>query len=138
MERWRQTNVVGEIEKWMTRYKEAKKNIYKFGMSQPPWLLALAGQYLRLGPEWNCRGLGREFLDKKELTELKSQGVGKDTLKKLGSKSAGDRSRPYVATCTSNARLLHFNGGMKPWKREKWRKEQLASLCLKRDKSGYV
>eukprot|EP00969_Alexandrium_andersonii_P114993 5085398-Alexandrium_andersonii.AAC.1 len=31
-----------------------------------PRLLTVRGRYRRLGGEWNCRGLGREFLDPKD------------------------------------------------------------------------
>jgi len=113
----------------MELYRSSKKDLYKFGLSQPPWLLAVRGRYQRLGPEWNCRGLGREFLDAQELAELRTQGFDQATLKQLKVKRAGSRSTPYVAPCAAGARLLHFNGRLKPWKRRDWQKRQLAPLC---------
>jgi len=129
VQRWRDLNLTQEIESWMERYRHSKKDIYKFGMSQPPWLLAVRGRYRRLGGEWNCRGLGREFLNAKEYADLKAQGFDGKSLKGIGMKPAGPHQRPYVATCAAGAQLLHFNGGMKPWRRAKWDKRQLRPLC---------
>lgn len=109
---WKRLHITQDIEKWMGKYRESKKDlieiaisfahvcfqpevirlqirelqdIYKFGMSQPPWLLALHKKYRKLGlapklrcafswaifsrvsgPEWNCRGLGRDTLSLKD------------------------------------------------------------------------
>lgn len=59
---WKRMRITKDIEHWMTKYKESKKDagqyggmsrtakdIYKFGMSQPPWLLALHKRYRKLG-----------------------------------------------------------------------------------------
>lgn len=138
VKRWRDLKLTKDIEHWMDRYRHSKKDLYKFGMSQPPWLLALRGRYQTLGAEWNCRGLGRELLDPRELAELKVQGFDKASVKRLGIKPAGPRARPYLATCGASSELLHFNGGMKPWRRDKWGK-RLASLCTvpRRSKVAY-
>eukprot|EP00931_Biecheleriopsis_adriatica_P102405 TRINITY_DN77382_c0_g1_i1.p1 TRINITY_DN77382_c0_g1~~TRINITY_DN77382_c0_g1_i1.p1 ORF type:complete len:532 (+),score=112.39 TRINITY_DN77382_c0_g1_i1:141-1736(+) len=130
VEQWRNLKITPEIERWMTRYRESKKDLYKYGLSQPPWLLALHGRYKRLGAEWNCRGLGREFLNSKELSELKTQlGLDFKALQKVGARAAGQQMKPYLASCSLNSKLLHFNGAMKPWRQEKWDKTQRAPLC---------
>ncbi|CAE8710110.1 unnamed protein product, partial [Polarella glacialis] len=36
--RWKELRITEEIEEWMARYRNSKKDIYKFGVSQPPWL----------------------------------------------------------------------------------------------------
>lgn len=128
--KWRQGGLSDDIELWMSRYRQTKKDIYKFGMSQPPWLLALAGRYHKLSGDWNCRGLGREFLNDEELKELKtSLGLNKTGLKAIGVRAAGTHTRPFIATCSIDAKLLHFNGAMKPWKRGKWDRKQRPPLC---------
>ena len=40
--------------------------LWRGGISQPPFLLTLAGRYLKLGVEWNVRGLGRLELGRAE------------------------------------------------------------------------
>jgi len=134
--RWKQLRITPAIELWMKRYREAEKDIYRFGMSQPPWLLALHGRYTPLSKDWNCRGLSREFMDPDDKKALQEElGQSSKTLKKaLKLKSAGEWTRPYVATCTVGAKLLHFNGGLKPWKKDSWKKEQLAPLCALKGK----
>merc|ERR1712146_388521 len=91
-------------------------------MSQPPWLLAVRNRYQRLSLAWNCRGLGREFLGPKELDRLKKDGFTQPLLaKELGVvATGGNYFKPFVSLCTRDARLLHFNGALKPWKRDKF------------------
>merc|ERR1712139_100864 len=114
--------ITPEIELWMKRYKESTEDLYKYGMSQPPWLLAVRGRYRRLSLGWNCRGLGREFLGPKELERLKKDGLSQQLLTdKLNIQATGGNYfKPFVALCTKDAQLLHFNGALKPWKRDKF------------------
>merc|ERR1712232_763105 len=74
LERWRQLHIVQDIEQWMQLYSQSKADLYRFGMSQPPWLLALTGRYARVTGEWNCRGLGRQMMDPDEVKLLKRCG----------------------------------------------------------------
>ncbi|CAE7181773.1 GATL4 [Symbiodinium pilosum] len=129
--RWRKLQITQEIERWMARYRSAKKDLYKFGLSQPPWLLALHDRYRRLSERWNCRGLGRETLSMKELKELKSDlNMDFRTLQKAGLRPAGEQVQPYLASCSADAMLLHFNGKLKPWQAGKWARRQRAPICL--------
>merc|ERR1740130_2101462 len=102
----------------MGLYTSSKVDLYRFGMSQPPWLLALANRYVRLEGAWNCRGLGREITNKEELQKLKSCGWLDKVTKDLGVTqdpyTIGFR-RPFIAMCSARAKLMHFNGPMKPW-----------------------
>lgn len=129
--RWRELRITEDIELWMARYRTTKKDLYHFGMSQPPWLLALNGHYQRLGVEWNCRGLGREFLKESELQELKkARGLDKAALAALGLRHADSTSsRPYISHCAASAKLLHFNGALKPWRSAALRGKQQPPLC---------
>merc|ERR1712061_81305 len=42
---------------------------------------------------------------------------------------ARGNTTPYLATCSDNARLLHFNGLLKPWTFEVWRDLQAGPVC---------
>ncbi|CAE7227806.1 GATL10 [Symbiodinium natans] len=131
VQRWKKLQITQEIERWMARYREAKKDLYKFGLSQPPWLLALHDRYSHLSEKWNCRGLGRETLSLKELKELKADlKMDFKALQKAGLRPAGDQVQPYLASCSADAKLLHFNGKLKPWQADKWASRQRAPICL--------
>merc|ERR1740130_858397 len=127
---WRKLKMAQEIEVWMKRYTESKQDLYKYGMSQPPWLLTVRGRYRRLSLAWNCRGLGREFIGPKELARLKKDGFSESLLvEKLNIQGTGaNYFKPFVSLCTQDARLLHFNGALKPWKRDSFGGKK-APLC---------
>ncbi|CAE8582496.1 unnamed protein product, partial [Polarella glacialis] len=66
-----------------------------------------------------------------ELQKLKSQlGLDFKALQKVGARAAGLQMRPFISTCSAQAKLLHFNGSLKPWRKEKWDKKQIPPLCL--------
>ncbi|CAK9078080.1 unnamed protein product [Durusdinium trenchii] len=129
--KWKRMQITKEIEHWMAKYKESKKDLYKFGMSQPPWLLALHKKYHKLGEEWNCRGLGRETLSLKELKELKTElHLDFKALQKVGARAMGDQAQPYIASCSREAQILHFNGKLKPWRSHRWVRKKPAPMCM--------
>lgn len=128
---WKRLHITQDIEHWMGKYRESKKDIYKFGMSQPPWLLALHKKYHKLGSEWNCRGLGRDTLSLKELKELKyTLSLDFKALQKVGARAMGEQATPYIASCSREAMLLHFNGKLKPWRSRRWVRKQPSPMCL--------
>eukprot|EP00928_Gymnodinium_smaydae_P054348 TRINITY_DN38134_c0_g1_i1.p1 TRINITY_DN38134_c0_g1~~TRINITY_DN38134_c0_g1_i1.p1 ORF type:complete len:558 (+),score=124.35 TRINITY_DN38134_c0_g1_i1:98-1675(+) len=144
--RWRELQVTKDIEVYMSAYRDA--SIYRFGVSQPPWLLGVRQRYFRLGAEWNCRGLGRDLLAVKELDVIRaSGGWAWEKVKALGLKQHGVKAsqftyRPFVSTCSAKARVLHFNGRLKPWDRRSWMQNWQAPMCLqssgKKSSSGFV
>jgi len=113
---WTKLQITESIEQFLEAYRTADKDLWVSGMSQPPWLLAMNGNYENLGDDWNCNGLGRDTMDKVEADQLRSHGFTKDMLHSLRVQE-GYRGgiSPYVATCSSEAKLLHYNGAMKPW-----------------------
>eukprot|EP00241_Pyramimonas_parkeae_P019198 CAMPEP_0114277712 /NCGR_PEP_ID=MMETSP0059-20121206/946_1 /TAXON_ID=36894 /ORGANISM="Pyramimonas parkeae, Strain CCMP726" /LENGTH=319 /DNA_ID=CAMNT_0001397855 /DNA_START=382 /DNA_END=1341 /DNA_ORIENTATION=- len=52
-DQWLNANVTQKIETWMKRFKDSGGSLYKYGVSQPPWLLALYKQYER---DWASNG----------------------------------------------------------------------------------
>lgn len=114
---WKDQRITEKIESWLQVYSDSLGDLWFGGMSQPPWLMALEGKnYARLGQEWNCNGLGRSAMNEQESRALFKDGYTKDALKKIGaSVEWGKVIVPYVGTCTTSAKLLHFNGAMKPW-----------------------
>jgi len=127
--KWREARITSDIEMWMARYKDSKKDLYRYGMSQPPWLLALGHRYQRMHSKWNCRGLGREALDITEFKDVQAvMGLRSKADKKSLKIYQDDKVRPFISTCSADAGLLHFNGAMKPWLSGKWGKKK-APLC---------
>lgn len=140
VQRWQELGITKEIETYMKAYALSKKDLYRFGMSQPPWLLAIRGRYLKLGVWWNCRGLGRELLSPKEFVSVDAvqKGLSEEARKMFRLKKSGAYFKPYVSTCAADARLLHFNGALKPWKRKEWAKAKSHPLCLSRGRRALV
>eukprot|EP00963_Diacronema_lutheri_P011154 scaffold1328_cov375-Pavlova_lutheri.AAC.5 len=101
-----------------------EKPLWQSGVSQPPFLLALAYHpFKRLPHEYNVRGLGRTDISSKEFTrtihEEKTQcEVDKDLFmeqvwghaKKLSVLS------PFAHPFTHCGKILHYTGTKKPWK----------------------
>mmetsp|Transcript_85360 Transcript_85360/g.219820 ORF Transcript_85360/g.219820 Transcript_85360/m.219820 type:complete len:480 (-) Transcript_85360:26-1465(-) len=113
---WRQENITGKIEDWMGLYRRAKSDLWFGGMSQPPWLLAMNGNFMSIGDEWNCNSLGRDSMSMWESIALRKNGFDHKALRQLEVKFGSYGSiMPYVVTCSDTAKLLHYNGEMKPW-----------------------
>ncbi|CAI5508555.1 unnamed protein product [Closterium sp. Naga37s-1] len=119
VQRWLQSNVSGAIEWWMTEFSRAPNPLYKFGMSQPPFLLTIYDRYKKLDRIWNTRGLGRDRFGEKERDYLATIGLGRPP------------KRPFVSFWADSAKILHFNGKFKPWrgKRERREGEEVKSVC---------
>lgn len=113
---WGKLKITESIEQYLDAYRTADKDLWVSGMSQPPWLLAMNGNYERLADDWNCNSLGRNSMDKVEAEHLRSLGFTNDMLRTLRVEEGYRGSlSPYVVTCSSEANLLHYNGAMKPW-----------------------
>ncbi|KAH8045422.1 hypothetical protein JL720_16701 [Aureococcus anophagefferens] len=56
---WRRERMAERIERLVVDFVHSKGALFRAGVSQPPFLLALANHYFKLGQEWNVRGLGR-------------------------------------------------------------------------------
>ncbi|GJP34207.1 hypothetical protein CLOM_g3013 [Closterium sp. NIES-68] len=122
VQRWLQSNISGAIEWWMGEFSRAPNPLYKFGMSQPPFLLTIYDRYKKLDRIWNTRGLGRDRFGEKERDYLATIGLGRPP------------KRPFVSFWADAAKILHFNGKFKPWrgKRERREGEEVKSVCGER------
>lgn len=133
--KWREQRLTAEVEKWVKRYGESQRDIFKYGVSQPPWLLAVHGHYRGISPGWNCRGLSRELLSRGDVSALGRHGLRARQLIGIGGKRVKESGDwiPFVTLCSRDAQLLHFNGPGKPWKQQ--RPERclgLQTVCLNR------
>merc|ERR1719188_1640481 len=100
----------------MIHYRTAATDLWVGGMSQPPWLLAINGDYLELSDKWNCNSLGRDAMSLPESQTLRKSGFDHKALRRLEvNYSDYGHILPYVVTCSSTGKLLHYNGAMKPW-----------------------
>jgi len=84
------------------------------------FLLAIAHEYARLDPLWNVRGLGREFMTRREwkmMSAYASSRFGKVVTNGTLLRRAKGRKdfSPYIQPFSDKAKILHFNGPLKPW-----------------------
>jgi len=137
--RWRDLSLSALIEALVFSYVKSKAKLWRGGVSQPPFLIALAGRYKKLPLEWNVRGLGRVDLGRNELQNLEvvvaarsndkrrrfeespssssSANTSLALLKTNLSKIAHfDKFSPFVAPLAHRAHVLHFTGEVKPWR----------------------
>ena len=68
--RWRELRLTETIEDLVDAFVSSRAKLWRGGISQPPFLLALAGRYFKLDMEWNVRGLGRMDLGRNEWLSL--------------------------------------------------------------------
>ncbi|KAJ8613414.1 hypothetical protein CTAYLR_002277 [Chrysophaeum taylorii] len=59
---WLRDRLAEHIERHVIDFVHARGALFRSGVSQPPFLLALATNYERLDGEWNVRGLGRDAI----------------------------------------------------------------------------
>ena len=156
---WRRERMAERIERLVVDFVHSKGALFRAGVSQPPFLLALANHYFKLGQEWNVRGLGRDAIGEPEwlniagamrasypkyaraekvLTDhmaavarlrnakrssllLKKAAYARTTggpavvPKSVNPYARGDHY-PYVCPNAAAAKILHFNGEVKPWR----------------------
>ncbi|CAK9000961.1 unnamed protein product [Durusdinium trenchii] len=128
--RWHELQITEQIEMWMQRYAESKRVLWKSGVSQPPWLLAMGDDFLDLGDEWNCNSLGREKMPYAEALFLRDNGFDHAAVRKLGAVFTEDGGvDPFVVMCSDKGKMLHFNGAVKPWTWETWFADHKLPLC---------
>mmetsp|Transcript_68189 Transcript_68189/g.215821 ORF Transcript_68189/g.215821 Transcript_68189/m.215821 type:complete len:473 (-) Transcript_68189:103-1521(-) len=120
--RWRAENITGAIEALVRAHLSRRGPLWRSGVSQPPFLLAIAGRYHDLGAEFNVRGLGRGDIAPEEVAHYRKLGLWSryydGFLRKCeihccpGCK--GWALTPHIAPDAHLAKVLHFNGRLKP------------------------
>ncbi|CAK9871646.1 unnamed protein product [Sphagnum jensenii] len=122
--RWMEENITRAIIWWMDEFQKSKRNLYKAGLSQPPFLLALYGKHKVLDGMWNVRGLGRP-----NLSELEREYF-------FNMFSMNYTRKPFVSPFADTAHILHFNGAYKPWKGKRKREstDDIISLCGRKER----
>lgn len=131
--RWVDQNMTGKVEDWMDRYKRTFDDLWFDGMTLAPWMLAVDDDFVELGGEWDCNGASRESMTIPESQHLRRSGFDYMALRTLETNfSEYGRVQPYVVQCSSTAKMLHFNGGMRPWIIERFGK--IAPICAEPSK----
>ncbi|KAJ8610613.1 hypothetical protein CTAYLR_007166 [Chrysophaeum taylorii] len=124
-ERWRALRLTTTIEKLVAYYVKSKARLWRGGVSQPPFLVALAGRYKKLPLEWNVRGVGRVDLSKTELDRLdaiiqtkrpRTNSTYAALLRETRRVGPFEKRAPFVAPLAARANVIHFTGEIKPWK----------------------
>ncbi|KAJ8600638.1 hypothetical protein CTAYLR_006925 [Chrysophaeum taylorii] len=120
--RWRELRLTETIEDLVDAFVESRARLWRGGISQPPFLLTLAGRYLKLDLEWNVRGLGRMDLGRREWLQLAEYarhryGSEPNVFERHMAPSGPFRQtfNPFLCPIAAFAKILHFNGEFKPW-----------------------
>lgn len=120
---WAALNITGAIEALVQAHLSKHAGpLWRSGVSQPPFLLALAGRYHDLGAEFNVRGLGRGDIAPEEIAHYKDRGLWKPYFDKFLRKCKfhccggckGWAMSPYLSPVAHLAKILHYNGKLKP------------------------
>jgi lipopolysaccharide biosynthesis glycosyltransferase len=120
--RWRELRLTETIEDLVDAFVASRAKLWRGGISQPPFLLALAGRYFKLDMEWNVRGLGRMDLGRNEWLLLaeyarSKYGAEPSTFERHMAPSGPFKHtfNPFLCPFSAHAKILHFNGELKPW-----------------------
>lgn len=124
---WRRLNITGAIESLVLSHISSRGPLWRSGVSQPPFLLALAGRYHDLGAMYNVRGLGRRDIAPDEVRHYEHQHQWSPYFNQFlrmcqfdcCDGCRGYSNSPYLSPQTENAKILHFNGKNKPSKKER-------------------
>ncbi|CAJ1334500.1 unnamed protein product [Effrenium voratum] len=131
VQRWGQLKLTAEIEAWLSRYSSSKRDLWRAGVSQPPWLLAMKEDFLDLGDEWNCNSLGRTRMPYVEGLFLRENGFDHAAVRKLGAHfDKNGEVEPYIVLCSDKGKLLHYNGAAKPWNWQTYYPDTKLPMCV--------
>jgi len=120
---WSALNITGAIEALVLAHLSKRAGpLWRSGVSQPPFLLALAGRYHDLGAEFNVRGLGRGDIAPEEISHYKEKNLWQPYFDRFLKKCEfnccagckGWAMTPFVAPLADRAKIVHFNGRLKP------------------------
>lgn len=131
VEQWKSQRLTEQIVGWMSLSRNSSRGLWHAPAAPSAWLLALNGTYLPIDEAWSCSNLGREMMSLEEGWYLRHGGFDSKAFVDLGVviDELRGNTTPFVATCTDHAKLLHFNGPLKPWRLDVWRKQQPAPVC---------
>lgn len=121
---WAERNMTGMIETLVQIHLSEDGPLWHSGVSQPPFLLAIAGRYANMGWQYNVRGLGRTDSSVGEVRHYKFNYLWSKYLDKfLFVCKFGQRRNwafaPTIVPRAHFAKVLHFNGRLKPGYRER-------------------
>lgn len=121
LQRWRRKAITATIEEWILRSQVNAVELWKGGPSVVPWMLAIGENYAELSEHWACSGLGKDTMTIEESQSVRRSGFDKKSLRrlKLQTDDLGFVS-PRLATCSGSAKLLRFDGRVKPWFRDRF------------------
>ncbi|CAL1128036.1 unnamed protein product [Cladocopium goreaui] len=79
---------------------------------------------------WNCNSLGRDKMPYAEALFLRDNGFDHAAVRKIGAVFSDDGGvDPYVVMCSDKGKMLHFNGGVKPWTWQTYYADHKLPLC---------
>lgn len=116
---WREMGLTLAIEELVVAYVNSRARLWRGGVSQPPFLLALGGRYQKLDLRYNVRGLGRVDMGLAEYESAQNALPQPNVFLRKELARVGtfrQKFHPFVAPLADRAYVLHFTGEMKPWR----------------------
>jgi len=116
---WAQWHMTATIEALITIHLSDKGPLWRSGVSQPPFLLTIAGHYVNMGWQYNVRGLGRNDMSVDEVKHFKHSKMWQKYydyflfICKFGD-CRNIAFSPSISPRAHRAKVLHFNGRLKP------------------------
>jgi len=136
--RWKALRVSDIVEGWIVYMRNITGDLWNSPLPASAWLLMLnASYYQELDMSWSCQNLGRDFMSSQEGYSLRHGGFDGQSFVDLGAwiDDARGNTTPFISTCTGGggraAKLLHFNGPLKPWTYEAWRERNPGPICAR-------
>lgn len=126
LKKWKEQRLTNHFESWMRRVANIP-DLYTRGKSLPPWSLAFSRKSQVLGANWHCSGGGRSHFTRFEWRLFRSKKLKEG----LGVSVRKTEVLPFVAPCSDAAKIIHFDGPLKPWHQETWEgsEHQRAPMC---------
>eukprot|EP00928_Gymnodinium_smaydae_P010598 TRINITY_DN13996_c0_g1_i3.p1 TRINITY_DN13996_c0_g1~~TRINITY_DN13996_c0_g1_i3.p1 ORF type:complete len:589 (-),score=57.32 TRINITY_DN13996_c0_g1_i3:80-1846(-) len=135
---WSLSNITNGIEALVRVHLSKAGPLWHGGVSQPPFLIAISGRLHDLGRQYNVRGLGRKSMTRDELDYYRSKKLWWPYLDQFLRTCQSGCCRkipchiyaPHIVPHTDRAKVVHFNGGLKPARRPRRQKKILKPMAI--------
>jgi GDP-mannose transporter len=140
---WQRANITSTIEALLGAWIDSGGKLWHHGVSQPPFLIASANLAKELDPSWNVLGLGRNSMAVREYSSMLKWATRaqRSALDKYLPSSRNEKL-PFMTVGSSSAKLLHYNGGFKPWRAHEWAQcgspAGQGALCVSRHSNSVI
>lgn len=130
---WETSRYADKFEKLLHIYSTSEGPLWHHGFSTPLWLLTIMGNFKEIDASFHCANLGAPIMGLAHASDVRKLGFDHDTLinnMSVAIDAQHGTMKPFIASCTTEAKVLHFSGTLKPWYVGKWSGKWSAPLCF--------